>query len=542
MQKEVQNLVDQKLSAIDLAEKLFKDAIKNKDEALKEVLNKWLNSLNVIDGKIDRETNRKLLNTLNKALRAKINKSTLTSPVKSLLKVFDTVENYTKKTLEIENSIDLSKYDLSEEKKQAISEITDTLLNDDVLNANVTQQLKKIAFRHVQTGISFQDAQKEFEKVLDGNPLAKYARVITAEAIHRYDGMINQRVATDYKLDAFRIVGSLISTSQPVCINMIKESGPFAGMAINGKYPIKELPAILRIVNSYPSAVPGTNESNYFINRNHWGCRHVFIPTRFTAKDLQGIPAGVINNVENPPVNNPFEVRIDNAKNAKNVSEVLKDVFKENFDVNAKITTPQSTLPFDDYKEYAKHISKLAGEYKSSNKGADEVAVKFRSTEGKIGYVLHGYSAQEIRNLNFFDSQAYMKENDRKIFEINFGNRPHVSNNNLGIRRWSPKIDPENKNLYTITHEFAHFTAISKNKAGSKFFEELKEIQKGYYDKLASIKDKESDEYDKVFLGRYANTNIDEFLAEGFTSYKLSSNPPEVAVKIGQLFDKYFKR
>lgn len=101
----------------------------------------------------------------------------------------------------------------------------------------------------------------------------------------RYDGMINQRIADEYKLDAFRIVGSLIKTSQEVCIHMIRETGPFADMAINGKYPMDLLPKIVNIVKGYKGAVAGLDESNYFIFRNHWGCRHVFISTRFTDSD-----------------------------------------------------------------------------------------------------------------------------------------------------------------------------------------------------------------------------------------------------------------
>ncbi len=103
----------------------------------------------------------------------------------------------------------------------------------------------------------------------------------------RYDGMINQRIADEYKLDAFRIVGSLIKTSQEVCIHMIRETGPFAEMAINGKYPMDLLPKIVNIVKGYKGAVAGLDITNYFIFRNHWGCRHVFIPTRFTDSDKE---------------------------------------------------------------------------------------------------------------------------------------------------------------------------------------------------------------------------------------------------------------
>jgi hypothetical protein len=43
-------------------------------------------------------------------------------------------------------------------------------------------------------------------------------------------------------------------------------------------------------------------------------------------------------------------------------------------------------------------------------------------------------------------------------------------------------------------------------------------------------------------LGTYASKNIDEFMAEGFTEYKLSSNPSKFAIEIGKLIEKYFKK
>ena len=279
------NLVSEKISAIEMAEQLFKKAIAEKDEEIKKTILKWLSELNISNEKIDKITNKKLLLSLNAALKKKINKKTIRPAVVALLKNFDKVEYYTKKILEDNNDFDLKNYDLSFEKKEAINDITSALLNDAVLNANVLQPLRKIAFRHVTTGISFKAAQAEFEKVLGADPLLRYARTLTTEAILRYDGMINQKIATDFNLTAFRIVGSLIKTSANVCINMINETGDFAGMAINGKYPMDALPQIIKIVSNAPGAVAGLDESNYFIYRNHWGCRHTFIPTRLTDKD-----------------------------------------------------------------------------------------------------------------------------------------------------------------------------------------------------------------------------------------------------------------
>ena len=46
----------------------------------------------------------------------------------------------------------------------------------------------------------------------------------------------------------------------------------------------------------------------------------------------------------------------------------------------------------------------------------------------------------------------------------------------------------------------------------------------------------------EISLGNYASTNLDEFMAEAFTEYQLSSNPSKYATLVGKLMDKYFKK
>jgi hypothetical protein len=50
------------------------------------------------------------------------------------------------------------------------------------------------------------------------------------------------------------------------------------------------------------------------------------------------------------------------------------------------------------------------------------------------------------------------------------------------------------------------------------------------------------DKIANVFLGKYASANKNEFLAEAFTEYKLSSNPSKYALEVGRLIDRYFKK
>lgn len=290
------NLVNQKIAAMDIADKELLARVQQLQSQLSDRVLALLLKMSSKNGKIDRSdaANKKILLKLNKELSTIITAGKLRSAVSPYLKVFDDVERISKLIIETENNLSLKDYNLSAEKELAIDEIATSLLNDGMLKANMATPIKKMLYRHVTTGIDYETARQEIIQFIKNDPdklgiMEKYVRAVTQEALSRYDGMINQRVATDFGLDAFSIVGSLIKTSAEQCIHMINETGPFEGMAVNNKYAMSDLPAILAILRRYKGFVKGTNESNYFINRNHWGCRHVFIPTRFLRRDREQI-------------------------------------------------------------------------------------------------------------------------------------------------------------------------------------------------------------------------------------------------------------
>ena len=44
--------------------------------------------------------------------------------------------------------------------------------------------------------------------------------------------------------------------------------------------------------------------------------------------------------------------------------------------------------------------------------------------------------------------------------------------------------------------------------------------------------------YNDIFIGRYGQTSVDEFIAETFTEYQLRSNPSKYARLVGELIDE----
>jgi len=226
--------------------------------------------------------------------------------------------------------------------------------------------------------------------------------------------------------------------------------------------------------------------------------------------------------------------------------ELAKQIIEETFGTKAKIEV-SSKISKESFEKRLNQFKNLTEEYQVGNEFEGEIKFMFESKGNTYGRVVQ-YGKQTIQGTKF------------KIREINLGheNSPDTikgdrySIDEFGRVResWSPKIDAENYELGTLTHEFAHVITNSKvsrlysNDANQKaFWNNLKQVRAEYNKDLTTLRQKNDiEELNKVFLGQYSATNIDEFLAEGFTEYKLNSNPSKYAKKIGELVDTHFKK
>jgi uncharacterized protein YajQ (UPF0234 family) len=145
----------------------------------------------------------------------------------------------------------------------------------------------------------------------------------------------------------------------------------------------------------------------------------------------------------------------------------------------------------------------------------------------------------------FLESSWDIYQNKPKLIKLNFGDKfDNKRITDTSVNKPKSNVDEKNLKVSTVVHEFAHLTTQEfyikfGQKQATEFFEKLKEIQNNY---KQSIRGNDIKAIESVYLGNYANTNLDEFLAEGFTEYKLKTNPSKYAMEIGKLFDKYFKK
>ncbi len=270
-------------------------------------------------------------------------------------------------------------------------------------------------------------------------------------------------------------------------------------------------------------------------------CRHEWVQ-QITIKR----PAVGITEPEQPLIE-VGEIKINTIKEGR---EFAKKIIEEALGVKAKVTI-SSELKVENFQKRLVEVKKLFSEYKVNDLLQDEIEFNFESkfvkNKGLVFGVVSRSPFQTIQGEKF------------RISRINVGHQ--VDNEMLDKRRvWKTesgyiqfaegnKVDAKNLQIAVATHEFAHVISSSRasllnnNTTMLKYWDELKVIQKQYWqerDLLRSTQDIK--QLNKIYLGKYADTNIDEFHAESFMEYKLSANPSKYAKLVGKLIDKNFKK
>lgn len=247
--------------------------------------------------------------------------------------------------------------------------------------------------------------------------------------------------------------------------------------------------------------------------------------------------------VEAPAPGEPLiEVGTIKIRSIAEGKKVAQEIIDEAFGVKSKVTISRD-LSVSDVEERLIQFKKLTSDYSTSIDFADEINLKLASTPRTYGQVKY-IGERTIQGIKY------------KIAEINLGHRTDELRasperySDRGVPTWKSKVDPENLGLATLTHEFAHVISnssitgkYSTDANAKQFWDGMRNIKNEYQNELSLMhRNNDFESLNKIYLGKYASSNIDELLAEGFTEYKLNSTPSKYAVKIGELVDKHFKK
>ena len=227
------------------------------------------------------------------------------------------------------------------------------------------------------------------------------------------------------------------------------------------------------------------------------------------------------------------------ANTLKEAKEISANIINQNTPLKVTSTFVSDEMSLEKLNRYNEQLNKLTKEYNLSPHLDDksQIALLYQSTRKSYGFV-ESYP-NRITKINFGHSTATDARLAQRVDTSGFYTKFATKS----------KADQSNVDLATLTHEFAHVISIKNDYAIYKypemqaFWDEMAKLKRRYRKDVKALTiDKNYTDLNNVYLGDYADANINEFMAEGFAEYKLSSNPTKYAVEIGQLIDKYFKK
>lgn len=179
-------------------------------------------------------------------------------------------------------------------KQIRIQSITDTVnqLTESGIGANITDKLTNLLRTNVTTGGSYAQLTGQLREQLlntetDGL-LVKYARQITTDSVNQYNAQYTAAVSNDLGFEWYAYQGSDITTTRPFCnamtdfryfhVSEIPRLLKAEGLTYEDKSG-KRVPVPINPKTGLPGGmIPGTNPSNFLVNRGGYQCGHQIRP------------------------------------------------------------------------------------------------------------------------------------------------------------------------------------------------------------------------------------------------------------------------
>jgi hypothetical protein len=228
---------------------------------------------------------------------------------------------------------------------------------------------------------------------------------------------------------------------------------------------------------------------------------------------------------------------------ATTIKEFRKQITETFEDVGLKINKLQlsSKRSLDEYNKIQSQLKNLINRFNYATYHNDaSVNLLFRSGSRLLGYIESSISRGKTLRINLGSPTPY--SNSRMRMSKMSGNFD---------RRFNSHVDPNKQFLATTVHEMAHLLTTSHtaqrefilniSNKGKQFWNDLIKIRTRYQSEIIATREAgKANRYNKIFLGRYASKNADEFFAEAWTEYHLSSTPSPYAIEVGKLIEKYY--
>lgn len=279
-EKDINALIDLKDSFIDESEMALLEGFDSIESSIYNAVNKRIMSMNQSGGKlIFDDENVMGVNELTTIILAAIQSSQYPNNVKGYVRNFDKIKEYNARIQGKVNGISFAELEelITPMQQQMVAKVLEDLTGQGI-DVEFIRPLKEGIYRNLVSGSTIADMQKSLMEFIKSDEqrlgqFKKYVSRMSRDAMLQFDGQINARIATEFGLDAFIYVGTIIRDSRPQCIQWL------------GKQILKksELPQLIAGAYNYGSGmIPGTTADNFAIYRGGYNCRHTAVPIKLT--------------------------------------------------------------------------------------------------------------------------------------------------------------------------------------------------------------------------------------------------------------------
>ncbi len=411
----------------------------------------------------------------------------------------------------------------------------DKLVSNDPAKIALKNQAMKIVIG--QEG--FEDAKKQIKTLIDGNQntmgaLEKHHRNFAFDLYSQIDRATSDVIRNDLGFVFAIYEGGLIETSRIFCeehdgniyhISEIKDFNPTEAKPPNYN-PITDLGGYgcrhhLNWISTAMAKAMGKDVDKFLKGGQNKG--------NTTVEEEKPKPKPTEKPTKKEEPKKPSEIKISDIKTTKEAKAVVQDIFPK-----AKSVSISSKIEMKDLIPRIEQLKKLNDKYILDI--GDLEKISFSSIGRNLG-VVKSYANGNIKEANFGSREDLWTSHEKN------------SDPKKDLQRHSASIEKESHPKFTTTHEFGHLLTVSgrkgvvNNERVVEFWSELRKVFSEYLKELNSHR--LSGDYEnasEIFIGRYGHSSMDEFFAESFAQYELSSKPTKYSKKVGELVEKHFKK
>lgn len=271
-----QSIIDRGDHIFDNSENQFLKSVKGAEVVIYEELIKILNTLNVSGGKLQTNTAAEnFLMTMDKRIYDALNKSDYNNSVLKYTRNFSQIADNVKELQSAVNGIEITNAQINPflkiEVNNTIDKLTGSGMAKDFINP-----IRQSLYRNIMLGSDITSVEKTLKDYVISNAngdskLLRYVKQTSRDAMQQFDGTLQQNIANELGLNAYRYVGSLIRDSRKQCVRWVDD-----GILLKENLADE----IQWAFNNGSGMNPETTVDNFIILRGGFNCRHRILPTK----------------------------------------------------------------------------------------------------------------------------------------------------------------------------------------------------------------------------------------------------------------------